>query len=110
MNGNKTVTANFTQVGITLIGAIKQNPTAFSGKMVKLIGEFRGWEAGYGSPPVTRNDWLLKDETGYIYINSTTNLRYPADIGKPVAVTGFVKMRNGVPYIEVPRPSIRLNR
>jgi hypothetical protein len=103
MNANKSITANFAESGYTLIGAIKQNPTAYNGKIVTVSGTYLGWQAGHGFAPVNRSDWLLEDNTGTIYITgSSMNLNYPADVGKPVKVVGTVRLKNGIPYIEVP--------
>lgn len=54
---------------ITLIGDINNNPSVYDGKSVTVIGEYRGWQSELGhGPPVTRSDWILRDETGEIYI------------------------------------------
>lgn len=103
MTGNKSITANFGLQGVTLIAAIKQNPTAFVGQTVKVSGAYRGWESGYGSPPVTRSDFVVLDETGSIYVTGTSSLRYPDDLGKSVQITGLVRIKDGQPYLEVPR-------
>jgi hypothetical protein len=46
MNADKVVTANFAPKGITLIGAVNQNPLAYQGKTVRISGAYRGWESG----------------------------------------------------------------
>ena len=108
MSSNKNVTANFALQGVTLISVIKQNPTAYQGQTVKVSGAYRGWESGHGPPPVTRSDWVLLDTTGSMYVTGgSLTLRYPADIGTPVEVTGIVSIKDGVPYIEVPRSGLR---
>ncbi len=102
MSGNKTVTAIFQPQGITQIGSIKLNPALYGGFVVSLNGTYRGWESGHGTPPVTRSDWVIQDGTGAIYVTgSKMGLNYPADVGKPVEVTGRVKTKNGVPYLEI---------
>jgi hypothetical protein len=106
MDSDKVVTANFAPVGITLIGAIKQNPVVYEGQTVTISGEYRGWEGGHGSPPVTRSDWVVQDNTGSIYITgSSLGLRYPDDLGKVIKVNGIVKLKNGQPYIYIARNS-----
>jgi hypothetical protein len=101
MNGNKTVMAIFERV-ITTIGAIKLNPALYEGQTVKINGTYLGWASGYGAPPLTRSDWVVQDATGSIYVTgSKMGLNYPADVGKPVEVTGRVKTKNSVPYLEI---------
>ena len=66
------------------------------------VGEYRGWESGHGLPPATRNDWVIRDETGALYATGDSQgLRHPADIGKPVTITGIVRSKNEVPYIGI---------
>ena len=67
-----------------------------------MSGEYRGWEPGYGSPPVTRSDWVLKDETGGIYVTSKVSpgLDPTKDIGKRITVSGLVRVKDGQAYIE----------
>jgi hypothetical protein len=54
-----------------IIGDIIKSPGEFDGKTVEIVGYFRGWdlldEAG-GSPPVTRSDWVIADNSGAIYV------------------------------------------
>jgi hypothetical protein len=47
------------------IGEIKATPVAYEGKVVTIEGVYQGWKGGYGSPPVTRSDWLVEDATGW---------------------------------------------
>lgn len=103
MNGNKNITANFAPEGVTLINRIKDNPNAYVGQTVKISGGYRGWETGHGSPPVSRSDWVLRDETGSIYVTGIAGLRYPEDLGQAIQATGIVRIKDGQPYIEVPR-------
>ncbi|MDP2916455.1 MAG: hypothetical protein Q8O16_00835 [Dehalococcoidia bacterium] len=102
MNANKTVTANFAVQGITLIGAIKQNPPAYDGQMVKISGQYRGWEGGHGSSPITRSDWVIMDSTGAIYVTGgSLRLRYTGDLGENVTVSGKVRLKGNQPYIQI---------
>lgn len=70
--------------------------------MVTVSGEYRGWEAGYGSPPVTRSDWIVRDETGGIYVTGKVSpgLDPVEDRGKEITVCGVVKVKDGQTYIE----------
>lgn len=51
------------------IGDILRNPEAYRGREVSLSGSFQGWSGAVGPPPVSRSDWVLKDDTGAIYVN-----------------------------------------
>jgi hypothetical protein len=84
------------------IGNILANPAKYEGQKVTLNGEYRGWEGGYGSPPVTRSDWVLKDSTGGIYVTGQSPTRYDpnTDRGRSAIVTGVVKTKDGKPFIE----------
>ncbi|MFC2022363.1 hypothetical protein ACFLTR_04060 [Chloroflexota bacterium] len=84
------------------IAVITSNPTGYEGKTVTLSGEYRGWEAGHGSPPVTRSDWILKDETGAIYVTGKVSpgLDPVEDRGKKITVYGVAKVKDNQAYIE----------
>ncbi len=83
------------------IGGITSSPAEYEGKTVTVSGEYRGWEAGYGAPPVTRSDWVIKDETGAIYVTGKLpGLRYPDDVGKPIRVKGIVRVKDTQAYLE----------
>lgn len=65
--------------------------------MVTVSGEYQGWNGEYGSPPVTRSDWVIADETGWIYVTG----RYPGldpakDKGKKITVVGKVEANDQV--------------
>ncbi len=81
---------------------ITSNPTEYEGKTVTLSGEYRGWEPGHGSPPVTRSDWVLADATGAIYVTGKVlpGLDPVKDIGKKITVHGIVRVKDNQAYIE----------
>jgi len=55
-------------------------------------GEYQGWSGGYGSPPVTRSDWVITDETGGIYVTGKSSGLDPvSDKGKKISVVGKVE-------------------
>ncbi len=98
---------NLQPAGLT-IGGILANPQAYAGQAVRLIGTYRGWEAGHGTQPVTKSDWVLQDASGAIYVTGNAfGLSYPADVGASVTVNGTVRMKDGVPYVEVPQAPVR---
>ncbi len=54
-----------------LVGAIRSDPAAYTGKQVEIVGFYRGWDLlkeAAGGPPVTRSDWVITDRGGAIYV------------------------------------------
>ena len=54
---------------------ILDDPKAWSGKTVLILGVYCGWKPprdvpgpNYTGPPETRSDWIISDETGWIYV------------------------------------------
>lgn len=103
MDASKTVTANFVPVTATLINALRQSPTAYTGRTITLYGAKAGWVSTYGPPPVTKSDWVFRDATGYVWVTGLVPPATSLGDGQPMQLTGVVHVRNGVPYIEVPR-------
>lgn len=53
------------------IGDILNNSTNYDGKLVFIAGTYDGWNAHRTinvPPPVTRSDWVIRDDTGSIYV------------------------------------------
>lgn len=81
------------------------NPDRWVGTQVFLAGRNAGWQPDpncpncAGGPPVTRSDWVLRDDTGCIYVTgiwATANTR-----GQEVLVEGTLRRgRRGQIYIE----------
>jgi len=84
------------------IADIISDPEIYEGKTVILNGEYRGWESGYGTAPVTRSDWVLKDATGAIYVTGLvpSGLDPVDDRGTEVIVHGIVKIKDNQAYIQ----------
>lgn len=63
------------------------------GSRVRIKGAFMGWKSKE-PPPITRSDWIIKDNTGEIYVTgSFPGKLSPLDkrhIGKKVIVMGIV--------------------
>lgn len=101
--GACTTTTSDTGTNELTIADILESPADFDGKSVTLDGKYQGWQAenGYG-PPVTRSDWIMKDDSGWIYITGKSPKLDPAsDIGTPVEVRGTVRVTSrDIPYIE----------
>lgn len=84
------------------IGEIRAAHTLYEGQTVTIEGVYQGWQGGYGSPPVTRSDWLLEDTTGWLYVTGKPagDLDPLDDIGRPIKVTGQVELtKEGEPYL-----------
>jgi len=97
---------------ITSIGGIRAAPTAYEGKVVTIEGEYQGWKGGFGSPPVTRSDWLVKDASGWLYVTGKpAGLDPLADLGHPIKVTGLVRItKDGEPYLYAQEIEIKVNK
>jgi len=79
------------------ISDIFAKPENYLNKEVTVTGQFMGWKGAAGGPPVTRSDWVLKDETGAIYVVGP----YPpgcippdTGIGTRIKVKGVVKIND----------------
>ena len=83
------------------IGDIRGAPIAYEGKVVTVEGKYQGWKGGFGSPPVTRSDWLVRDATGWLYVTGKPSGLDPlGDVEHPIKVTGLVKItKDGEPYL-----------
>jgi len=94
---------------------ILQNPEKFEGKKVWVSGKFYGWKIPTNltgppdkSPPKTRSDWIVADNTGWIYVvagNVEPNLDPINDIGKDISVLAIVRVKilsnnNLCPYLD----------
>lgn len=83
------------------IADIKANPETYQGEMVMVSGEYQGWSSEYGSPPVTRSDWVITDETAWIYVTGKSPGLDPVeDVGMGIAVVGQVCEDNGQAYLK----------
>jgi len=83
------------------IGDIRRVPIAYEGKVVTIEGKYQGWKGGFGSPPVTRSDWLVQDATGWLYVTGKpAGLDPLGDVGWPIKVTGLIMVtKDGEPYL-----------
>ncbi len=106
--------AELTQVADDILA----DPKQFEGRSVTLVGYFRGWdllgEVGSG-PPVTRSDWVIRDDSGAIYVRAGIAVEGEIhldpssrqDMGKVLRLTGIVRLAgDGRPYIDPQRIEI----
>ncbi|MCG2738718.1 MAG: hypothetical protein L6300_00570 [Syntrophaceae bacterium] len=99
---------NFTSI----VQDILSNPKNYAGKEVVIVGYYRGWNLlgeARGRSPVTRSDWVIKDNSGAIYVSAGGEWEGDVslapgsleDTKKVLRLTGFVRLTaEGQPYIE----------
>lgn len=94
------------------IGDIRGTPTAYEGEVVTIEGKYLGWKGGFGSPPVTRSDWLIQDDTGWLYVTGKpAGLDPLGDVGHPIKVTGVVRVtEGGEPYVDAQEIEIKVEK
>jgi hypothetical protein len=94
------------------IGDIRATPSAYEGKVVAIEGKYQGWKAGFGSPPVTRSDWLVEDATGWLYVTGKpAGLDPLGDVGRSIKVTGLVRItKDGEPYLYAQEVEIKATK
>lgn len=96
----------------SIVQDILSNPEGYSGQEVVIVGYYRGWNLlgeASGQSPVTRSDWVIKDNSGAIYVSAEGDWLGDAgfvpgsldDTTKVLRVTGVVRLTStGQPYIE----------
>lgn len=73
----------------------------YDGKVVTVRGEYLGWNSGHGPPPVTKSDWVVEDQTGWIYVTGVySDLDPYDDAGREIEVTGTIVVEENITYIE----------
>ena len=95
------------------IGEIRAAPTTYEGETVTIEGVYQGWKGVYGSPPVTRSDWLIEDATGWLYVTGKPagDLDPLDDVGHPIKVTGQVRLtKEGELYLDVQEVEIEATK
>ena len=84
----------------TKIGDIVANPANYPFDLVTVIGEYRGWQGEGTAPTVTRSDWVIKDDSGLIYVTGLLPGFDPVEaIGRILEVSGMVRVKEDIPYI-----------
>ncbi|MGE5572037.1 MAG: hypothetical protein ACM3ZU_03325 [Bacteroidota bacterium] len=85
---------------VATIAEIHENMDRLLSKEVKVKAQYMGWSGDVGAEagtPVTRSDWLLKDETGWIYVSGGAirglSPWRKGDQGKEVEVVGVVEAK-----------------
>ena len=64
-----------------VLGRILESPQEFLGQDVTVVGYYRGWDLlgeANAPPPMTRNDWVMADATGAVYVSAAGAT--PADL------------------------------
>jgi len=91
------------EVDIIPIEKIWTEKASFENKMVVIHGEYMGWRDYIPNPFITRSDWVIRDNSGAIYVTGKCpeTLDPVRDIGTKIVVKGVVKLsKDGVPYIK----------
>ncbi len=96
------------------VGTILQAPREFEGRVFDIIAYYRGSNLlgeARGSPPVTKTDWVIADETGALYVTGMRpqglDPQSRADIWSLVRVRGVVVyVRLGTSYLEARRVEV----
>ena len=97
--------------GKMTIREILKNPARYVDREIVLEGVFQGWKGKCEeSSSLTRSDWIMKDDTGCIFISG----RIPSGVstvepkGERLILSGILKIKEGgKPYIEA--KEVRLN-
>jgi len=88
---------NFTNI----VQAINSMPSNYEGTEVLIIGYYRGWDQlkeASGKSPVTRSDWVIRDQCGAIYVQAggegigSLNPGSLEDTHKVLRLTGIVRL------------------
>ncbi|MBW3621952.1 MAG: hypothetical protein KY468_00915, partial [Armatimonadetes bacterium] len=82
------------------VGDLLKNPRAYLNREITLTGVFRAHLAERGErlvedgPPTSRSDWILKDDTGSIYVAGNGGILFDrrSDLNKRFRVHGLVRM------------------
>lgn len=85
---------------------ILREPEKYHNRVVLIEGKFMGWYVPknltgppISTPPVTRSDWVIADDTGWIYVSATSPARCSLkpfsreDVGAKIIVKAVVKLR-----------------
>lgn len=87
-----------------LMAQILAEPTSFESATVTLVGAFQGWRGPCkGGPPVSRSDWMITGASGCLYVNGPVpdGLNPAKPAGEKITVTGMVRLKAGIPYLEL---------
>ncbi len=93
---------------VVSVAEIHENKDRFVSREVRVRGVYMGWSGQVGDEaglPATRSDWLLKDETGWIYVTGGAmpglSPWRKTDQGKSIEVIGVVRIKDdGIACLE----------
>jgi hypothetical protein len=90
--------------GKITIQKVLNNRAQFVNKEIVLEGAFQGWKGKCeDSTPLTRSDWILKDDTGCLYVSGKipAGVSTTAPRGEILILSGTLKIKEGgKPYFE----------
>lgn len=86
--------------GLAPIMIVSMTPSAMDGKIVTLVGQYRGLRPAGGLPTAeSESDWVLNDGTGELYVTGASPASGLDEIGEWLTVTGIVKVGDGIAYL-----------
>lgn len=81
-----------------IVGEILSQPERYKNQTVGVTGYYRGWDLlkeVKGSPPITRSDWVIADNSGAIYVTGlapeTLDPASQADVWTVIHLTAIVE-------------------
>jgi len=98
--------SKFSSESSDTIAWILEKPSRFESKTVTLEGSFQGWRGPcWQGPPVSRSDWMITGTSGCLYVNGPVpdGLNPAKPAGETITVTGVVRLKAGIPYLELQR-------
>ncbi|MBN1848335.1 MAG: hypothetical protein JW932_07095 [Deltaproteobacteria bacterium] len=87
-----------------VLSQILEEPTRYESEILTIAGKFQGWKGPcQGGPPVSRSDWMIVGPSGCLYVNGPVpaGLNPAKPSGEMITVTGVVRLKKGVPYLEL---------
>ncbi|MBI5194985.1 MAG: hypothetical protein HZA10_01540 [Nitrospirae bacterium] len=85
------------------IAKLLKDVQQFKEQLIAVRGQYLGWHGeDIPHPGITRSDWIIKDNTGAIYVTgkTSTRLNIEKDIGVEIVVRGKLLLsKEHIPYI-----------
>lgn len=102
----ETHVANISGIS-NIISNIISHPDQYVGRQVEIVGYYRGWDLlkeVQGTPPVTRSDWVIADNSGAVYVTGIApqnfNPASPQDTSKVICLVATVEQNQNGVYLQ----------